>query len=132
MLWRRRTHFAFFLYSAGDDVDDSPFADDIKNRRKRLERVESDELVVDVVDDHSVLRRRRRFTAHRCKASAWENEEETRERERRRRERKRRWRRRRERRRRVRCKEGVPVDECWEVEWSDWPHMDWELEWVLW
>ena len=22
--------------------------------------------------------------------------------------------------------------ECWEVDWSDWPHIDWELEWVLW
>ena len=22
--------------------------------------------------------------------------------------------------------------ECWEVDWSDWPHIDCELEWVLW
>ena len=22
--------------------------------------------------------------------------------------------------------------ECWEVDWSDWPHIDCEFEWVLW
>ena len=30
------------------------------------------------------------------------------------------------------CMVALPVLECWDVDWSDCPHIEWEFEWVLW